>query len=165
MPSFLWSLADEVFVRAIQYQFAALIMHRGAHHDHAGGPLRQEFGDFQRRIKRVAGVHALEEAAGLLDETHERVVDLVREQAGAGRGLDQHLEAVREQVRHSARAAEFAVVVNRMVVAARRLEGEEMRVAHGTAGQAKHSPTRNSNQRARPRGERGSNSAMCVVAR
>src|SRR5487761_2738681 len=131
-------LADEVFVPAVEHQLAALIMHRRAHDDHAGSALRQEFGDFQRGIERIARIHALEKAARLLYESYERIVDLVRQHAGAGCSLDQHLEAVREQVGHAARAAEFAVIVNRMVVAARRLEREEMRIAHGAAGRTKH---------------------------
>src|SRR5487761_2254976 len=54
------SLADEVFVPAVEHQLAALMIRRGAHDDHAGGALLQALGDFQRRIRRITGIHALE---------------------------------------------------------------------------------------------------------
>jgi hypothetical protein len=51
--------------------------------------------------------------------------------------VDQGLEAMRQQVRHAAGAAIFDVVMDRMGVAARGLEGGEHRRRLGAAGNDK----------------------------
>ena len=58
---------------------------------------------------------------------------MIGKQPGAGRGVDQGLETMRQQVRHAAGAAIFDVVMHRMGIAARGLERREYRRRHGAA--------------------------------
>ena len=85
-------------------------------------------------IERVADVDRRQEARGLLDEAHQRAFDQERELSGSGGRLDQHLIAVREQVGMAVATAVLAVVVDRVVVAGGRLEGQELRLRHGARG-------------------------------
>ena len=99
--------------------------------DGAGGPAGLQLAHLQHRIERVAAIDRLQEARGLLEEADQRIADDVREDAGAGRALDRHLQAVGQHVAMAARLAVFAVVVDRMVVAAGQLEGSEQRLGLG----------------------------------
>ena len=105
-------------------------MHRGGQRQHARRALGLQLAHRQARIERVAGVDRLEEARGLLDEAEERVLDQEWKLPGAGRGLDQHLVTMRQKIAMPVAAAELAVVVDRMVVAGGRLEGQELRLRH-----------------------------------
>jgi hypothetical protein len=52
-------------------------------------------------------------------------------------GVDQRLKAMGQKVRHAAGAAIFDIVMHRMGIAARGLEGGEHRRRHGAAGNDK----------------------------
>src|SRR3546814_272620 len=87
-----WAPAQQVFLLALEDQFAALVVDRRSHGDHPGRALRLQVDDFQHRVERIPRVDGLQEARRLLDEADQRVADDMREHAGAGRRLAQHLE-------------------------------------------------------------------------
>jgi hypothetical protein len=95
-------------------------------HDTRGAACRQ-LGHLQRGIDRVVGIDGFQEPARLFEKADEGILDQKRKQARARRGVDQRLEAMRQQVRHAAGAAIFDIVVDRMSVAACGLEGREDR--------------------------------------
>jgi len=66
-------LPQQIPLPSFQHQHAILIVHRAAQPDHAGGPVGRHFVHFKRGIQRVADAHRRQEAAGLLDEAHQRV--------------------------------------------------------------------------------------------
>ena len=114
---------------------AVLVVDGGAQADDAGGAVGGELIHFQGGVERVSGEDGGEEAGGLLEEGLQRVLDHVGEEAGAGGGLDGDLVAVGEEIGEAVAAAEFAVVVDGVVVAGGGLEGEEDRLRHGAAGE------------------------------
>jgi len=70
----------------------------------------------------------------LLGERDQRVADGKRKIAGPRRGETQDLEAVRQQSRVAALAAIFDIVMDRVIVGRKGLEGGEMRLGHGRLG-------------------------------
>ena len=71
--------------------------------------------------------------ARLFEKADQRFLDQIGKQACSRRGVDQGLEAMGQQVRHAAGAAIFGVVMHRMGIAARCLEGREHGRRHGAA--------------------------------
>src|SRR5262249_53550043 len=82
----------------------------------------------------------LEKSAGGLGECDQAITDRVRKAAGARRRERQHLQAMRQHVAVTVRAAIFDVVMDRMVVAGEQLKRREMRRRHGAARIAKDFP-------------------------
>src|SRR6185312_11811380 len=134
------TLLHKVLVFAVADQHALLVMDGEPQGDGAGGPPRLRFADLEHRIERVAAIDRLQEARRLLEETDQRVADNVRKDAGAGRTLDRHLQAMRQQVTMTVGLAVFPIVVDRMVVAARELESREQRFGLGTRIYVEPSP-------------------------
>jgi len=94
-----------------------------------------ELAHLELRVERVADVEdGPQEARGLFDEAQERFLHQEREKPRTRRGLDQHLISMRQQVRVAVAATVLAVVVDRVVVARSRLEGQELRLCHGPRG-------------------------------
>src|SRR6185436_8550633 len=123
--------SQQVLVLAGEHEVAVLVMDGRGHHHNAGRALRNEFGDGECGVKRVARVDPFQEFGRLLEEADQPVADHVREQAGADRARGQHLESVRQQPAMPVRAAELDVVMDRMVIAGDDLKGGEMRLRHG----------------------------------
>src|SRR4051812_14851938 len=126
---------DQERLHAFEHQFAALVEHGAAQADDTGRTSRAQLGDLERRVDGIAGIDRLEELARLFEEADQRVLDQEWKQAGTGRGMDQGLESVGEQIGHAAGAAIFDVVVNGVGVAARGLERRKHRRCHGAARQ------------------------------
>src|ERR1700712_4384402 len=98
------------------------------HGHHAGGAAGRERTYLEQRIERVAAIDRLEGARGLCEEPDRAIADAWRKAPRPRRTLDGDLQAVRQQVAVAARPAIFAVVVNRMIVAAGQLESGEHRL-------------------------------------
>src|SRR5262249_52747640 len=119
---------DKVLVFAVTDQHAGLVMDGELQCDCAGRPARLELAHLEHGIEGVAAIDRLQEARGLLEEAAQRIADDMREDAGAGRALDRHLQAVCQHVAVPPRLAVLPVVVDRMVVAACQLERREQRL-------------------------------------
>src|ERR1044072_5554271 len=86
--------SQQVLVLAGEHEVAVLVMDGRSHHHNAGRALRDQLGDGERRVERVARIHPFEEFGRLLDEADQSVADHVREHPGADRACGEHLEAV-----------------------------------------------------------------------
>src|SRR6478752_2320239 len=133
MGSWVASLAQQEPLPSLQHQFAPLVVHCAAQTDDPGRPVGRQLVHLQSRIQRIAGEYRLEESARLLEEGHQRVLGDERKESGARSGLDQRLETMRKHAGQSMGSAVLHIVVNWMVVAARRLERQEQRLAHRPA--------------------------------
>lgn len=120
---------------SVQHQFAVLVVNGGVHRDDARRALGFEFGDGEGGVERVAGVDGFQELGLHFDEADQRFADHVGEQACAGRGEAQDLQAVGEQALVALGAAIFFIVVDRVVVAGDGLEGREVRVGDRARGE------------------------------
>src|SRR5262245_14064360 len=118
-------LFHKVLVFAIADQFTILVMDGELQANDAGGSPRLQLAHFEQRIERVATVDRLQKTRRLLQEADQRIADDMRKDAGARSALDRHLQAVGQQVAMAARPAVLAVVMDRMIVAARELKGGE----------------------------------------
>jgi len=145
---------------AVAYQHASLVMDGEPQGDRAGRAALLDLADLEHRIKRVAAIDRLQKARRLLEETDQRIADDVREDTRAGGTLHCHLQAVGQQVAMAACLAIFAVVVNRMVVTARELEGREQRLGLGARIDVKPLPDP---QILEPVGRPGSNGASAML--
>jgi hypothetical protein len=125
--------SDQEFLQSFQHQLAALIEHRAAQADHAGAAAGCQLGHLERRVDRILGKYRLYEPARLFEKTDQRFLNQIGKQPAPRRGVDQGLEAMRQQVWHAAGTAILDVVVHRMVIAAGGLEGREHRRCHGAA--------------------------------
>src|SRR5260370_40299527 len=124
-------LFHKVLVFAVAYQFALLVVDGEPEDDHAASAASLELAHLEQRIEGIAAVDRLQEPRRLFEEADQRITDDMREDAATRRALDRHLQAMRQEVAPAARLAIFAVGVNRMIVAARRLEGGEQRLGLG----------------------------------
>lgn len=113
-------------------------MDRRSHDNDAGRMLRDQRCDGERRVERVAHIDRFEELGRLLDKANQLVTDHVRKAARAGRTESEYLKAVCKQIAMSMRAAEFDIVVNRMIVSRDHLKSGEVRVRYRAARVAKH---------------------------
>src|SRR5262249_43934943 len=83
--------------------------------------------------ERVADIDTFQELRRLLDEADQAVADDVRESPRPSGAERQHLKAMRQKAVVAVRATVLDVVVDRVVVAGDRLEGQEVRLRDGAA--------------------------------
>src|SRR5262249_39552447 len=103
---------------------------------------RAKFGDDERGVERIAHVHRLQEAGGLLEEGDERLADDVWKDARARRRLRRDEKPMGEQVAVPMRLTVDAVVVDRVIVPRGELESAEECLGHGARGNVETLPHR-----------------------
>src|SRR6266446_1868998 len=113
---------------AVAHQLALLVVDGERHGHYAGGAAGLQLAHYQHRIERVPGIDGLQEARRLFEEAYQRFADEMGKDAGAGRALDRHLQAMRQQVTMALGAAILTVIVDRVVVAAGELKSGEQRL-------------------------------------
>src|SRR5262245_17809953 len=129
--------SQEVFLHAFQDQLASLIVNAAGHGQNPRLALLGELGHGQPRVERISSIDGGKKAGRLFEERNQRIVQQKRKQAGTRRRLDQHLVAVRKQLRMSMASAILTIIVDWMIVAGGRLESQELRLRYGAGGQRK----------------------------
>ncbi len=122
---------QQIAVRAIQYQFAFLVVHAGAHGHDAGGALGCQLCDFQRGVKRVAGINRFQKFCVHLDKADQAFANDMGKKPSTGGGETQNLKPMRQRGWMAQPRTIFGVVMDRVIVQADGLKRGKVRGIDG----------------------------------
>jgi hypothetical protein len=114
--------ANQVSLLAGHHEPTSLVMYSCRKSDHSRPSIGGQFVYFQRRVKRITDEDRMTELRGLIQKPDQTVLHQEREFARPCRSLNQHLVTMRQHVRHPSAPTIFDVIMDRMIVPARRLE-------------------------------------------
>jgi hypothetical protein len=125
--------ANQVSLPAGHHELTSLVMHGCRKSDHSRPLIGRQFVYFQRWVECVTDEDRMTELRALIQKPNQTVLHQERKFARPRRGLNQYLVTMRQHVRHPSAPTVFDVIMDRMIVPARRLECKEQRLGHGPA--------------------------------